>query len=398
MRKKIVVSIVGSALAASCAAPPTSRYPAIDLEVMGQPTSAGLASRLTDENEELVPADFRSSDGVLTGRVLAAGPVEAAKAIQGYVVTVGLGTAEPLRCTVQEGVLGLSAFARTLAQAYLASYATHELKYAFAGTNGNLPYLVVHGQYIDRGGDRGARKTGFLKLVVAGRAELTVACFHDQFGYRKTVEKVALSLIDTLAWVDDKPLRPLVRRSVYALRKGTAAVGAREVVIRADEEDFRRSWVRTSFLSVQGPQRLYARDVVETFDSDPDGRVYAQTYQAEQDGATQVELTVTERPMSDYEVSGTINEQDAGSRFSAPDGIPDLLQTAAYVRAEKPFARFMPEISSRDLTPSAVEKSEAGVRITSGERVVTGKLDAMGYWVSGTRSDGYSFERTALEH
>ena len=397
MWKKIVVSIVGSALAASCATVPPSRYPVIDLEVMGQSTPAELASRLADENDTLTPTPFRSSDGVLSGRVLAAGAVEAAQAIQGYVVTVGLGTAEPLRCTVQEGVLGLSAFARTLAQAYLASYAAHELKYAFAGTNGSLPYLVVHGQYIDQGGAGEGRKTGFLKLVVAGRAELTVACFHDQFGYRETVERVALSLIETLSWVDDKPLRPLVRRSVYALRKGAAAVGAREVVIRADEEDFRRSWVRTSFLSVRGPQRLYARDVLETFDSDPDGRVYAQTYQAEEDGTKRVELTVKERPMSDYEVSGTIDEQDTDVRFSAPKGIPDLLQTAAYVRAEKSFARFMPEISPRDLTPSDVKKSETGVRVTSGDRVVTGQLDAMGYWVSGTRSDGYSFERTALE-
>ena len=398
MRMKIATLSLLAVAGVSCATPPApGRYPAIDLKVMGEQTSSALATRLADEIPSLTPVEFRSKDGVLSGTVVASGPVKAAKAVRGYTVKVGLGQAEPLLCTVQEGVLGLSAFARSLTEAYLASYQSHELKYAFAGTNGSLPYLVVHGQYIDRGKDGNARRTGFLKLVVAGRAELTVACFHDQFGYRETVERVALSLVDKLSWVRDKPLQPLVKRSVYAVRKDGAAVGSREVVIRADDEDFRRSWIRTAYLAIRGPQRLHARDVVETYDSDPDGRVYAQTYQAREDGEVQVDLNLEEKPMTDYEVSGHVNQKAAKTRFSAPQGLPDLLQAASYRLSADSFATFMPEVSPDAPVANEVQQKEPAFQLKAGDHVMTGQLDAAGDWVSGTRSDGYSFERTAVE-
>ena len=397
MQLKLAALWVTLGLTASCTAQVSGRYPAIDSTVLGQKTSAALEARLLDEVSDLAPTTFASQDGVLKGTVLAKGTVTASKAVRGYVVNVELGSAEPLQCTVQKGVLGLSAFARALARAYLASYETHELKYAFAGTNGGLPYLAVHGQYIDRGPSQNQRRTGFVKLAIAGQAELTVACFHDQFGYRETVERVALSLISKLRWTGPKPLRPLVRRWVYAVSKDNQAVGIREVVIRADEEDFRRSWIRTSFLSVGGPQDLNARDILETYDSDPDGRVYAQTYEARENGKMQSEWTLEERPMNDYEVSGSLNQQAAKVRFAAPEGIPDLLLCADYLRAKKPFARFMPQVSTGQLTPVEIQKSASQVRISSGAQVMTGQLDAAGHWVRGMRSDGYAFVRTASE-
>ncbi len=400
MRMRIATLCLLIVLPTGCASPsgaPSGRYPAVDLAVLGEKTAPALMARLADEWPHLKSAEFRTDDGVILGTVLAGGPVEVRKAVRGYMVTVGIGDAQPLRCTVQEGVLGLSAFARALTDAYLASYDAHELKYAYAGTHGSLPYLVVHGQYIDRGREGTSRRTGFLKLVVAGRAELTVACFHDQFGYRETVERVALSLVDQLRWTRTKPLQPLVRRSVYALRKDGQAAGSREVVIRADEEDFRRSWVRTAFLAVRGPQELYARDVVEIYDSDPDGRVITQTYQAREGGKTLVELSLEEKPMTDYEVSGQINEKPAEGRFSAPEGLPDLLLSASYRLQEKTFTRFVPELSTDAPISSLVEQADRSYRVKVGDRVIIGKLDEAGEWVSGTWSNGYSFQRTALE-
>ena len=382
---------------ASCASRPSSRYPDIDLTVQGEATRPALAARLSDELTSLRAVTFRSADNVLTGRVLANGAVRATKAVKGYVVSVDLGSAQSLNCTVQDGVLGLSAFTRSLAEAFLASHDAHEYKYAFAGTNGSAPYLVLHGQYLDRGTDPDSRHTGFLKMVVAGRAELTVACFHDQFGYRETIERVALSLIDDLKWDREKPLQPLVRRSVYALREADAAIGSREVVIRADDEDFRRSWIRTAFLSLKGPQGLEVRDIVETYDSDPDGRVFAQTYEVREDGEVRVELSLKEQPMTDYEVSGHIDQKPTRVRFSSPEGLPDLLLSGRLRLSKDGFDRFLPALSVSGPTAVTVEKKIPTAQITVGQRTITGQLDAAGDWVRGTLSDGYSFERTARE-
>lgn len=398
MRTRIVTFSLLLAFATACATPPPAgRYPAIDLKVGGEDPDPALAEQLLAELTDLKPVEFRSPDGVLTGTVLAQGPVEAGKAARGYMVSVALGTAQPLKCTIQDGVLGMSAFARTLAEAFLASHDAYAYKYAFAGTSGPLLYLVLHGQYADKRTDARARRTGFLKMVVAGRGELTVACFHDQFGYRETIERVALSLIDTLELDRMKRLRPLVRRSVFSLRKAEQPVGVREIVIRADDEGFRRSWTRTAFLSVQGPQRLHALDLVETYDSDPDGRVFAQTYQVREDGKVRVEVSLEEKPMTDYEVSGQFDDTPMKNRFSLPEGVPDLLLRAAYRLERESYDAYLPTVDASRPSVVVVEQRTPKVTIKAGDQVMTGELDEAGHWVRGTRSDGYSFERTTVE-
>lgn len=399
-RLLVSAALISSAALGCAGATTAGKYPDIDTSVQDQETHPDFARALYDEAQDLSRFEFRSEDGALNGQILGRSAPTVSRTETGYELVAEVGGAAPVSCFVEEGVVGLGGFARGLIREYLFSYAAHELKYVFTGAQQGIPLVVVHGQYLEPSNFKKNRETGFFKTVVAGQKELVIACQHDQFGYRQTLERVALSLAESVE-LDrgGKPLLPLVREDVYQIIKAGAAIGVRERVIRADDEDFRQTWVRTTWVSLNGKQALGVRDVIETIESDPDGMVTAASYRMRQDGKLQTELELSETPLPGYSVTGRKGSSPVQGRFTVENGLLDPLAEARARVSGEGYDVYRPELEAAKPTRCRFSRGPTGAlqQREGSRRILEGQPAKDGHWQTITRSDGLVFERVPRE-
>jgi hypothetical protein len=147
-----------------------------------------------------------SSDRLVSLHVPSVGTPKLMKTEGGYLLEVPLGASIPASCTLWPSQIDAAAVMRNIV-ALTEKMTAHGLGEVDAGIFGSSPYLYSETMY--RAEKDGKPLVGELKAYVVMMDQIGFACIHDEVGYRKSLEAVALSLANsfTVQGIDPPSVR-----------------------------------------------------------------------------------------------------------------------------------------------------------------------------------------------
>jgi hypothetical protein len=371
--------------APSAAAP---QPPSSATSAPADPAAAAALQKLFErELEPLPPLAFRTPKGV-RGKVEAKSAPEV-KADEGVeVLSIPIGTEQPVVCTIFEDRIDAAGTIWQATQGFAESVEILQLRpaevVAVAG-NAILFTQAVYRVKTDKGW-----MAGLVELAVHPHETHSLLCVHDEPGYSATFRRIVKGLAGSMT-SDHEDTRAKGRfAEVLAIRIASMAVGYSERVIWPREDGGRTSITWNAQVLPRSPTEIVAIDSVQREESDARGLLLSATHVRVQNGEVESSFTVTRgEDGKTFRYQGEKAGKKLEGTFQSKAGLATELWFARKFDAKRGFG---PKAEVRHqawssgsnpttATPIACRKDPAGARrarMTLGPISLAGELDDHG--------------------
>jgi hypothetical protein len=403
MRPSLAVLAVAATLSA-CA----SRRAAAPKAAAPQPAASAAvpAASPSDELRRLAarelparPAQPFTTSAGISGRVETAASPQVGRDADVDVVTVPLGTAEPIVCSIHPTALDPAATIWRMAE-----LAKQNVKLVSVvpvdvlEVKGSALVLAEVVYQVDRGG---GPLVGEMKLAVYAHRTTSLLCRHDELGYRATFTRVVKDLAGSLSGGEPDPRAAAVFAELSVWRVGPLVVGYGERAIWRTERGGRRIEQATAALLPRGPADVLAVDTSSREFLDPKDLVVEGVYAQGTNG--EVDTTMKISRAADgltYAYDGKKDGKELKGRFKTHAGLSSELwfarrlarAVAPKVPQRKPRERLELVHQAYAVTANPVAPQPITIRLDPatpgratmelGPMKTTGELDASGLFSS----------------
>ncbi len=196
--------------------------------------------------------------GGLKGAVEAKVPPSVEKGDQAETVTVDLGTAQPVRCTIVRSRLDAAAFVQRYVNGVKDRVSVLSIRPVAVAVAASSPLLFAEIVYSTDSAE--GKRLGHAQLGIHAHDARSIVCEHDEPGYEKTFQRVVTGLASTVAG-GGEDTRPGARyREIHVTRVGEMTVGFTEHVVWDRQGGGRVAKVWTSQLLPRSPTEIVAKD------------------------------------------------------------------------------------------------------------------------------------------
>lgn len=363
---------------ASPGAPATAPDPA---------AAAAIQKMLDRELAPLAPVAFKTPKGV-RGKVEAKATPEVENAEDNEVLSIPIGTEQPVTCTIFATRIDAGGTTRRLVDSLAKSL---EIVQAFpvdvseVGGNAILFTQVVYRTKTEKG-----PMAGVLQVAVQPHETHSLLCVHDEPGYAATFRRIVKGLVGSLVSEAEDGRAQGRFAEVQAIRIGPVPVGFSERVMWAREDGGRTSLTWSAQLLPRSPSEFVAIDTVEREESDARGLLIEATHVHVHNGEVESNFTVTRgEDGKTFRYEGEKKGKKLQGSFKCQAGLATELWFARRFDAKSGFGpkgevRHEGWSSSANplaATPIVYRKDAAGprrARMTIGPLSIAGELDDHG--------------------
>lgn len=376
MRLVRLVAVVAFALL-------TSRTPAAEPTRLGEAELRKLFERELDPRAAVA---FDTPSGV-KGKVEAAAPVEVASDEEANeVLTVKLGTGQPVVCTLSAERIDAATSVRALASAVAKSLEVVQVRTVeVSGEAGNVVLFaeISYRQQTEKGA-----LAGLLKIAVHPRPDLSFLCHHDEPGYSASFRRVVKGLAASLSG-PAPDLRAQARfAEILVAELDGRPIGYVERGIWAKDGGDRVSATFQALLLPRSPRELTSVDEANGEVLDADGLITAANTMRSVDGAIDLEVELeTGAAPGTFRFKGQQKGKPIEGTFQAKEGLASELWFAKRLTgAKKPAGTLAHDTFSAGADPTRpvrfthapVPDAPGRATVTVGPTTVTGELDEFG--------------------
>ena len=299
-----------------------------------------------------------------------------------YHVSIPIDTQVPAECFVYRDALDSATTLRSLMHALLGDFSKTRIMAIDAGNFEHLPYLYQESLYLT---DQGA--AGVLKGIVVPIGSSTLACLHDEPGYRETFKGMVAGLAGSMRIAGDVPeswkfqeilvwqLRDLnVGYSIY--RAGKPVNG--EI----------KSIVETALLIPRSSEETMAHDGYDVTYESESGVLVDGRYAEAENGDITLSIYLQRNAHNTYRVSGQFQGKDIESQLDMAQNLAGpYYNYVELIRAAHPDDGKPRALSIRSYIPSANPLQTIAIEARpTGQRV--GDLPEYSMLFSGLKATG----------
>jgi hypothetical protein len=348
---------------------------------------AAIQKMLARELAPLPLVAFRTPRGV-RGKVEARAPPAVEEAEGNEVLSIPIGTEQPVSCTIFATRIDAGGTTRRLADGLARSLEiVQAIPVDVSGIGGNA---ILFTQIVYRTRTEKGPMAGVLQVAVQPHETHSLLCVHDEPGYAATFRRIVKGLVGSLASEGEDTRAEGRFAEVQAIRIGPVPVGFSERVVWAREDGGRTSLTWVAQLLPRSPSEFVALDSVEREESDARGLLIEATHVRVQNGELESSFRVTRgEDGKTFRYEGEKAGKKLAGSFESPHGLATELWFARRFDAKSGFGpreevRHDAWSSSANpiaVTPIVYQKDAAGgrrARMTMGSLAIAGELDDNG--------------------
>ncbi len=362
--------------AAQSAQAVSSEAPGVDLEA--------LAAR---EFDALPKVPVRFPDELFSAEVEASGEPSVSTQANLRVIEVPVGTETPMVCYLYPEGIDAGATLTNVAALVGKTGKLHELRPVDVVAVDENPAMFVEIDYLFDGGE--GPLAGRLKAMVFPHPAHPLLCMHDEFGFSKAFQRVALGLARSLSAKTDFVTARYGELQV--LKVNGQPFGFTRMLIR-DGADGSSAYEWVGARLVPTKEGMDAVDEAKTAISDAQGRLVAVGYAASTNGELTLQAEASRKAANEYTFQGVKEGQAFSGTFQTKDpaGLPSDLSVAALIRDELLGGK-QPQLSVEEYLPSSNPAAPTGSVMRKGEEgprsvlvemevgTVVGRVDERGF-------------------
>ncbi|MBN1209679.1 MAG: hypothetical protein JXB05_32825 [Myxococcaceae bacterium] len=311
-------------LSAGCAAnAPATRSPGT--ETRPAPTappaaSQGLTPREALAREVSAPLQRQpvAAEGVpvpFQGEVLTAGTPEVVKRPNGVtIVSLPIGTAEPVICLFYPAPIDAGAAARSLFESLLDDVTLERVRATEVRALAGSPALYLEGDFTR--GTAPAVQVGRLKLMVHADPVLPKACFHDELGYAQTFLRVTESIATGLVSTSEKQPVPPYFSDIQVMRVGNQVLGFQYTALFSSKGGGTLLEASTTLVRPGSPAELQFQDTSLMELADTQGVLVSKRYAKRVNQAVTASVSLSRAEDGGYGVEGQVAGKDVQAKLS----------------------------------------------------------------------------------
>ncbi len=291
-----------------------------------RPDLKALAAR---ELEPLSRQQVSAPDGSFTAEVEAAGTPTFQQQQGVLVLSVPLGTRDPMSCFVYSEPLDAGGALYRLIQMAGQRTDLQQVRITDVRLVGDSPAVYAEAQYLvdtPRG-----KAAGQAKMMVHTDDRVPLVCTHDELGYSESFKRISSGLAGSFQSAAGK--QPAPRYFEFnLLRVQGHPVGFEKRVMREAAGGSRLTEVESSLFLPRSPKELLVRDTVSTELSDKDGKLVARDYARASNGELDIQMSLEQVKGREYHYEGKHGGKELNGTFTAPGDLATEPGTARLLR------------------------------------------------------------------
>ncbi|WAM28566.1 hypothetical protein [Myxococcus sp. NMCA1] len=314
------LTLLSAVLLSGCATSPAANHTE-STESKPTPTASAPAEprtvreALAREITAQLPHKPVEAEGVLfRGKVLAAGTPELMKRPNGVtLLTLPIGTSEPVTCLFYTSAIDAGAAVRSLLESLLDDVTVERVRATDVKSFTGSPAMYLEGDY-----SRGAApavQVGRIKVMVHAAPVLPKTCFHNELGYTKTfldvTESIATGLTST---APEQPVAPYYS-DVQVLRLGDVPLGFQYTALFGSKAGGSILEVSTTMVRPGAPVQLQFQDTNITEQADISGVLVAKSYSKRVNDTVAANVRLRREQNGSYGVSGQVAAKEVQAQF-----------------------------------------------------------------------------------
>ena len=268
-----------------------------------------------------------------------------------YQLSIPIGTRAQVECLLYTSALDSASALDGLLNELLADFPQTAIQQIDAGTFGPLPYLYQESLYVTD-----QRAIGVLKGIVVPAGSSTLACLHDEPGYRDTFRQVVGSLADSLHIENSGP-EDWEFQEILVWRVQDLNVGFTVNSIGRTGDGQIRTVLETAAIIPRTATQTMTHDGYDIIVENDSGELVAGNYAEAEGGELTLSIDLEQVPDGGYRVSGQFQGKEIDSRLdtettpvgpyrqlvdlvraaNSGDGKPRTISTQAYVPSANPL-------------------------------------------------------------
>ncbi|MCY1015646.1 hypothetical protein [Pyxidicoccus sp. MSG2] len=263
-----------------------------------------------------MPSRPVEAEGVLfRGQVLAAGTPELMKRPNGVtILTLPIGTSEPVTCLFYTSPIDAGAAARGLLEAILDDVTVERVRATDVKSFTGSPAMYLEADYSR--GTAPAVQPGRIKVMVHADPVLPKSCFHNELGYARTfldvTESIATGLTST---APEQPVAPYYS-DVQVMRVGEVPLGFQYTALFGSKAGGSILEVSTTTVRPGAPgQQLQFQDTNITEQADTSGVLVAKSYSKRVNDTVAANVRLRRQQDGGYGVEGQVGAKDAKAQL-----------------------------------------------------------------------------------
>jgi hypothetical protein len=282
-----------------------------------------------------------------------------------YHLVVPIGTDVPVECLIYKDALDSAATLKGLLNGMLDEFPKTGILKIDAGTFGRLPYLYQESLYLTEENAAGA-----LKGIVIPNDTTTLACLHDEPGYRETFRQVVGSLADSMRMSNATP-ENWIFQEILVWQLQDLKVGFTMNSVAKGENGQIMSVIETAVIVPRTADETMSQDAYDVVYEKASGEMIGGSYAESTSGELTMSIELEQVPESGYRVSGQFQGKEVDSRLDTKTTpVGPYYQLIELVRAANPDDGKPRPLSMDTYVPSAnplqmvpVEAKPTGQRV-----------------------------------
>ncbi|MEN8205483.1 MAG: hypothetical protein ABFS24_05670 [Pseudomonadota bacterium] len=248
-----------------------------------------------------------------------------------YQLSVPIASEIAAECFVYTDALDSAATLKSMLGELLAGFSKTGILQIDAGTFDQLPYVYQESLYIT---EQGA--AGVLKGIVVPVGMSTLACLHDEPGYRETFRQMVGGLAGSLR-IDSAAPENWKFQEILVWRLRDLKVGFTVNSIGETDDGEIKSVVETAVIIPRTAEETITHDGYDVILEKESGELVAGKYAEATSGELTLSINLEQIPEGGYRVSGQFQGKEIDSRLdSATDPVGPYHQLLELVRAAYP--------------------------------------------------------------
>ena len=248
-----------------------------------------------------------------------------------YQLSIPIDSEIPVECFVYTDALDSASTLKILLNELLAGFSKTGILRIDAGTFGQLPYVYQESLYIT---EQGA--AGVLKGIVVPVGTSTLACLHDEPGYRETFRQMVGGLAGSLRIADAAP-ENWKFQEIMVWRLRDLNVGYTVNSIGNTDDGEIKSVIETAVIIPRTAAETMTHDGYDVVVEKESGELVAGRYAEATSGELTLSIDLEQIPEGGYRVSGQFQGKEIDSRLDpATEPVGPYFQLLELVRAANP--------------------------------------------------------------
>jgi len=224
-----------------------------------------------------------------------------------YQVSIPIGAEIPAECFIYRDALDSAATLQSLLNELLADFSKTGILQIDAGTFSKLPYVYQESLYITE-----EDATGVLKGIVMPVGTSTLACLHDEPGYRETFRQMVGGLADSLR-IDGAVPENWKYQEILVWRLRDLNVGFTVNSIGKSEDGEIKSVIETAVIIPRTAAETMTHDSYDVIYEKESGELVTGSYAESTSGELTLSIALEQEPEGSYLVSGKFQGKANGS-------------------------------------------------------------------------------------